>query len=118
MKIPGSSIEKCKHGIYLASPEERKTDVARYCTLCTPGHDLSEQRSPMAPALPPSESPVKQSADRSSCPRCGSDTHYVSATGRYWTCSECGHEWKAARHLRSKAVVSIRRITTSRESDV
>ena len=44
MFIHGSVIEKCQHGIYLASPEEVKADRARYCGLCTPDLDTAKHR--------------------------------------------------------------------------
>src|SRR5258708_5778493 len=36
MQIPGSVIEKCQHGVYLASALEVRNEKATYCGLCTP----------------------------------------------------------------------------------
>ena len=34
-----SLVNKCSHGVYLASTEEVKTNLGRYCSLCTPEVD-------------------------------------------------------------------------------
>jgi hypothetical protein len=36
MFIYGSVIEKCLHGVYLATPEEKRFNRARYCGFCSP----------------------------------------------------------------------------------
>jgi len=36
-----ASIQKCQHSVYLASPEERRTERARYCSFCTPSVDAA-----------------------------------------------------------------------------
>lgn len=34
-----SLVNKCSHGVYLASTEEVKTNLGRYCSFCTPEVD-------------------------------------------------------------------------------
>lgn len=34
-----SYLPKCRHSVYLASPEEVRTVRARYCSFCTPAVD-------------------------------------------------------------------------------
>jgi hypothetical protein len=107
MLIHGSSIQKCGHGIYLASKEEEKSDKARYCGFCTPSLD-SRLTQAEWDALVAKNDVLKRVFDATACPKCGSETHFVE--GRHWVCSECKNEWKPPKHLRnSKALVSIRR---------
>jgi hypothetical protein len=108
MHIHGSVIEKCQHGIYLASLEEVKADRARYCGLCTPDMDERETARTWDPTV--QANPVlKKFYSATACPKCGNETHFVE--GRQWVCSECGTQWKAPRSLKnSKALACIRRV--------
>lgn len=108
MFIHGSVIEKCQHGIYLASPEEVKADRARYCGLCTPDLDTRETSRDWNPTV--DLNPVlKKFYSSTACSKCGSEIHSVE--GKLWVCSECGTQWKPPRFLKnSRALASIRRV--------
>ena len=103
MHIPGSCIEKCVHGVYLASPDEVKTSIATYCGWCTPE---GAYPSPAWKESIQNNPCLKRAFNSSSCPQCGSETHYVE--GRYWVCSECKNEWRPPKRLRGAALMSIR----------
>lgn len=108
MEIVGSCIEKCQHGVYLASPEEIRADRARYCGICSPEMDTRETARDWKPTV--QANPVlKHRYDATSCPACGCDTHHIE--GRMWVCTDCRNEWKPPKFLRnSNAFVSIRRV--------
>jgi hypothetical protein len=108
MFIHGSVIQKCQHGIYLASPEEVKADLARYCGLCTPDMDERETARTWDPTVQANPA-LKKVYDATACPKCGSETHSIQ--GRFWICSECENQFRPPRGLRScRAIASIRRI--------
>jgi hypothetical protein len=108
MHIHGSVIEKCGHGIYLASPEEVSADRATYCGICTPDSDTRQTARDWNPTV--QANPVlKRHYDSTSCPACGCDSHHID--GKMWVCTDCRNEWLPPRGLRnSKAFVSIRRV--------
>jgi ribosomal protein L37AE/L43A len=108
MVIHGSSIQKCSHGVYLASVEEIKADKARYCQFCRP--QCNDIGLTVGPAAIKEVVQATKQFTRTSCPRCGSDTHYETS-GRNWQCSECGNEWKPPRvGVALIPTVSIRRV--------
>lgn len=51
MFIHGSVIEKCRHGVYLATPEEQRVDRARYCGMCSPDMDVRDSARTWDPKL-------------------------------------------------------------------
>src|SRR5712664_2214855 len=97
LKIPGSVIEKCQHGLYLASQEEIKIDKARYCGFCTPALDSRLTQAEWDAHVAENSVQTRRSHDATSCPKCGSESHYISQ--KFWQCAECGNEWRPPRHL-------------------
>jgi len=109
MRIPGSTIEKCPHGIYLASPEERALNRARYCCFCCP--DVYIRASPRQWKEALMAHPVLQRTyNKHACPRCGCETH--SEEGKIWVCADCGNERERPHGVRksTRAIVSIRTV--------
>ena len=108
MHIEGSCIEKCSHGIYLASKEEVKTERAHFCSFCRPAMDNKEP-SPLEWRDLVAANPVLTRVGGVSCPKCGSNAHTVE--GKNWRCADCDNEWRPPRGFRnSKALASVRRI--------
>jgi ribosomal protein S27AE len=103
MKIPGSVIQKCNHGVYLASSEEVRKDKATYCGLCTPEGAYPD---PNWNKVVEQNERLKREFDSASCPKCGSQSHFVE--GKHWVCGDCENEWKPPRKIKTRALVSIR----------
>jgi ribosomal protein L37AE/L43A len=98
---PQLPLPKCRHGVYLASPQEIRTRQAFCCSFCNPHFDDSflrpriERRAEAFLVVPRSLATGELRANRhdpSRCPECDSNIHYVEKT--CWRCAECGHNWK------------------------
>ncbi len=51
MQIENSSIQKCVHGLYLATPEEVKSGKAHYCQMCNPALNDEKPRTDVRRAV-------------------------------------------------------------------
>src|SRR5437868_1451832 len=100
-------MERCKHSVYLATPEEIKSRISYNCSLCNPHFDDSflrprgDVRSEAAKFHIPSKRTQSLNEndtlranvhDPTFCPACGSGCHYDE--GKEWICAECSHRWK------------------------
>jgi hypothetical protein len=109
VRIENSSIDKCVHGVYLASSQEMRTESARYCCWCSPQHVTnlvagfleSESNKKFMPGMRPEEH-VYANLHNNECPNCGSRFRYRLPDGRD-ECAECGAKRETSRSLRLKA---------------
>jgi tRNA(Ile2) C34 agmatinyltransferase TiaS len=85
-------VEKCRHGIYLESPDAVQTHTAFYCYGCNPTLGLKAYKGPAFRLA--IDAPTDLT--RTSCPRCGSKFHVV-VKGRKWQCSDCGRTWRTTK---------------------
>ena len=98
MKLENSRIQKCSHGIYLATPEEVKSGKAFYCQMCNPALNDEKPKTDVMRAV--EKKHYYGVADRkisnptkAVCPECGCDIHYVLTNGK-WVCADCKHSWR------------------------
>jgi hypothetical protein len=97
MKIENSCIEKCVHGLYLATPEEVKSGKANYCQMCNPALNDQRETDVVAAVQRKHQYGVADrklsNPSKSVCPECGCDIHFVLTNGK-WVCADCHHSWK------------------------
>jgi hypothetical protein len=109
VRIDNSSIDKCAHGVYLASSQEVRTECARYCCWCSPQHVTNlvagflerESHKKFMPVLHSGERVFANTHD-GECPNCSSRFKYRLPDGRD-ECAECGAKRETNRSLRLKA---------------
>ena len=98
-------MERCKHSVYLATPEEVKTRKSYNCSICRPEFDDSFLRLrgdvfseaakfhiPRHGQFNENDSLRANAHNPGFCPECGSGLHYEE--GKDWVCADCSHRWK------------------------
>lgn len=108
-------MERCKHSVYLATPEEVRTRISYNCSLCNPHFDdsfLRPRQEVFSAAakfhIPDRRTGVFNENDTlranahgpDFCPKCGSGLHYDD--GKEWLCAECSHRWKGGANVKRK----------------